>query len=184
MARGQGAALWADLHSSICESLRLATPLRPTGSAVRAFGAGFYPRPEGRGFHRASLTRGERLVGADSIFPTLRAMKLRVGWGTRLFEPDFYLRPKGRGFHRVSLARGEWFIGEDSIFPTPSLRSGRALRAMKLRVGWGGRRGNRRCFASLRAGYGASGRNPEMSNTRLHAISRIIAMCCFEVRND
>ena len=83
LARGQGAALWADLHSSIYGSFRLATPLRPTGSAVRAFGAGFYPRPEGRGFHRASLARGERFVGEDSIFPTLHAMGLREGWGTR-----------------------------------------------------------------------------------------------------
>ena len=42
LARGQGAALRAGLHSSICGSLRLAAPLRPAGSKVRSYGAGSY----------------------------------------------------------------------------------------------------------------------------------------------
>jgi hypothetical protein len=64
-------------------SLRLIGSTPACGSKVRSFGAGFIPRPKGRCFHRASLKLGEWLVGRDSISPTLRTIKLRVGWGTR-----------------------------------------------------------------------------------------------------
>jgi len=73
-----------------------ATPLGPAAARC-AFAEGFFTglkitptrmdrvsgTPIALCFHRASLARGGWLVGVDSIFLILCAMKLRVGWGTR-----------------------------------------------------------------------------------------------------